>query len=203
MEKQGRIGLDATAPRKHDNALGLTGLAPPPDPAMASEHQDPFPDNASAAASGLESPDARLAKVVRVAALLDYYGELLTDRQRRFVELHFEEDLSFAEIADQFSVSRQAAHDAVKSAVAALENYEEKLKLLARNGVRMRSGAAEGPSLTQVAERLERLHDTLRRSGGILYDTGTVIRELGEAIAELRHFCPDQGPAPAAESAQP
>lgn len=169
---------------------------------MASEHQEPFSDNASAGPTGLESPDARLAKVVRVAALLDYYGELLTDRQRRFVELHFEEDLSFAEIADQFSVSRQAAHDAVKSAVAALENYEEKLKLLARNGVRTR-GAAEGPSLPQVAERLERLHDTLRRSGGILYDTGSVIRELGEAIAELRHFCPDQGSAPAAEDAQP
>ena len=50
------------------------------------------------------------------------------------MELHFDEDLSYAEIAEQTGTSRQAVHDGVSRAVAQLAEYEEKLGLIARSG---------------------------------------------------------------------
>lgn len=59
--------------------------------------------------------------------LNDLYGELLTDKQRHFFRLHYEEDLSFGEIALQHGVSRPAVHSAVKRAEALLLDYEKKV----------------------------------------------------------------------------
>ena len=70
-----------------------------------------------------------VTKAVRVGRLLDLYGPLLTDRQRQFMKLHYEDDLSFGEIAKEFTVSRQAIHDAVKHAEQSLEEYDQKLGL--------------------------------------------------------------------------
>lgn len=67
---------------------------------------------------------------VRTALLYDFYGPLLTERQRRFIELYFGEDLSLGEIAAEFSVSRQAVHDILHRSEAALEGFEAKLGLL-------------------------------------------------------------------------
>lgn len=69
---------------------------------------------------------------VRIGLLLDLYGNLLTERQREFVILHYDEDQSFGEIALGKGVSRQAVHDAVKHAEKSLEQYERKLRLLER-----------------------------------------------------------------------
>ena len=76
------------------------------------------------------SETAQIPRYARVGLLLDLYGALLTERQRSFVQLHFNEDHSFGEIAREHSVSRQAVHDAVKHAENALESYESKLHLL-------------------------------------------------------------------------
>ena len=58
--------------------------------------------------------------------LLDYYGALLTDRQREYYDLHYNEDLSLNEIASQSGTSRQAVWDAVRRADAVLREFEEK-----------------------------------------------------------------------------
>lgn len=73
-----------------------------------------------------------LQKIERMNWLLDFYGPLLTDKQRRIAELHYENDWSLGEIASEFGVSRQAIYDILKRAEKALESYEERLGLVAR-----------------------------------------------------------------------
>lgn len=65
--------------------------------------------------------------------LYDFYGPLLTDKQRRFIELYYAHDLSLAEVAEQVGISRQAVYDILKRSVKALKGYEEKLGLVAKH----------------------------------------------------------------------
>jgi len=62
-----------------------------------------------------------------VALLFDFYGPLLTPRQQELIRAYYLEDLSLAEIAGEDGVSRQAVHDLIKRAEAALHEYEAKL----------------------------------------------------------------------------
>lgn len=70
--------------------------------------------------------------VVDACMLLDFYGQLLTERMRLILELHFAEDMSLAEIADQENISRQAVHDTIRRGLKSLEEYEAKLGLIQR-----------------------------------------------------------------------
>ena len=67
----------------------------------------------------------------RAQQLLDAYGDLLTEHQRRTLGLHLDRDWSYAEIARTQGVSRTAVYDLVRRSQAALEDYEAKLGLLA------------------------------------------------------------------------
>jgi len=69
---------------------------------------------------------------VRLNLLLDFYGALLTPRQLQACRLYYEDNLSLAEIADVFSVTRQGVHDTVRRAEAQLLHYESKLLLVSR-----------------------------------------------------------------------
>lgn len=73
-----------------------------------------------------------LERTVEMAYLLDFYGPLLTERQRRLCDLYWGHDLSLSEIAAEAGVSRQAVHDLLRRATAALQAYEEKLGLYER-----------------------------------------------------------------------
>ena len=64
--------------------------------------------------------------------LLDFYGELLTDKQRECFDLHCNEDLSLSEIADQLGISRQGVWDNIRRAEAAMKDIEEKTGLIRR-----------------------------------------------------------------------
>lgn len=69
-------------------------------------------------------------KIAEVSLLYDFYGQLLTNRQRDVMQLYHEENLSLSEIANEFSISRQGVHDALKNAEKALHEYEQKLGLV-------------------------------------------------------------------------
>ena len=73
-----------------------------------------------------------MEKKVTLSWLLAFYGDLLTENQREMARLHWEEDLSLAEIAAQFSITRQSVHDTVGRTERQLEALEEKLGLLRR-----------------------------------------------------------------------
>ena len=64
--------------------------------------------------------------------LLDFYGELLTDKQRECCELYYNEDLSLSEIAEQSGISRQGVWDNIRRADATLRQTEEKTGLIRR-----------------------------------------------------------------------
>lgn len=73
-----------------------------------------------------------MEKLAWINLLYDFYGQLLTQRQQKFVELYYAHDLSLGEIAEQFGVSRQAVHDVLKRAENTLIGYEEKMGLLTK-----------------------------------------------------------------------
>ena len=62
---------------------------------------------------------------LEMTLLFDYYGDLLTERQRMCFDLHYNQDLSLAEIAEELQVSRQGVHDNINRAEALLRNMEE------------------------------------------------------------------------------
>ena len=64
--------------------------------------------------------------------LFDFYGDLLTDRQREFYDLYYNEDLSLAEIAENYGISRQGVRDVIVRAEAAMTEIEDKTHLIRR-----------------------------------------------------------------------
>ena len=96
--------------------------------------------------------------------LLDFYGELLTERQRSCYDLHVNEDLSLSEIAEQSGISRQGVWDNIRRAEQALREIEEKTGLV-RRFTELRRGLA---GIERQLEALEEGADegrkeTLRR----------------------------------------
>ena len=82
--------------------------------------------------------------------LFDSYGELLTEKQREYFDLHYNEDLSLAEIAQSEGVSRQSVWDIIRRAEETMRRFEEKTGLVARF-------AAERDILAAAQEKLARL----------------------------------------------
>lgn len=68
-------------------------------------------------------------EIGRKALLFDFYGPLLTEKQRQIYDYAVGEDMSLGEIAEATGVSRQAVHDMVRRTAGILESYEEKLGL--------------------------------------------------------------------------
>ena len=74
----------------------------------------------------------RMEKFVEQTLLYDFYGELLTKRQRQVYESVVLEDYSLSEVAEQLGISRQGVFDMVRRCNKTLEEYEEKLHLVER-----------------------------------------------------------------------
>lgn len=72
-----------------------------------------------------------LEKTLKMNMLFSFYGNLLSTKQAQYMSEYYEEDYTLAEIADNYGVSRQAVYDSIKRAEEALENYENKMHLIA------------------------------------------------------------------------
>lgn len=73
-----------------------------------------------------------MAKDLTISYLLDFYGEALTEKQREVMEQYFNDDLSLAEIASNFGITRQGVRDAIKRGEATVLELEEKIGFAAR-----------------------------------------------------------------------
>jgi hypothetical protein len=74
----------------------------------------------------------KVAKNLEISLLLDFYGEMLTEKQRDVVELYYNEDLSLAEIAAHSQITRQGVRDSIKRAEGVLLDLEARLGLAKR-----------------------------------------------------------------------
>lgn len=78
-----------------------------------------------------------MPKDLRITVLFDFYGDMLTDKQKEVIDLYYNEDLSLGEIASDSGITRQGVRDSIKRAEASLLELEERLGL-ARRFVEMR-----------------------------------------------------------------
>jgi predicted DNA-binding protein YlxM (UPF0122 family) len=68
-------------------------------------------------------------KMIDDTVLLDFYGELLTDKQKTIMEYYYNDDYTLTEISEILNISRQAIYDTVKRTNELLNVYENKLHL--------------------------------------------------------------------------
>lgn len=86
---------------------------------------------------------------LEMTLLFDYYGDLLTDRQKMCFDLRHNQDLSLAEIAQELNVSRQGVHDNLSRAESLLRNMEQKTGCVSRD-LACRRAAKEIEKIAQV-----------------------------------------------------
>ena len=115
----------------------------------------------------------------RMTMLFDFYGELLTARQKELFDLYYNDDLSLAEIAENEGISRQGVRDVIVRAEAAMQEIEDKTGLI-RRFEQMRghldaiSAAAEEINTINYRQyedpRLKELSDSICREANALKD---------------------------------
>lgn len=105
-----------------------------------------------------------MEKIVEQGLLYDFYGELLTEHQRKIYEDAVYHDLSLSEIAEMQGISRQGVHDLIRRCDRILEDYEEKLHMVRRfyemkEKIRRVDALAEESSLAseQIRKELKKL----------------------------------------------
>ena len=113
----------------------------------------------------------------RMAMLYDFYGDLLTPRQKEFYDLYYNDDLSLAEIAENYDITRQGVRDIIVRAEKTLEDIEEKTGLIQRYN-RTRATTA---ALRSLCSQLQALNQA-RVMDRELDDLG---RQLSDAIDDL------------------
>lgn len=71
-----------------------------------------------------------MEKFLEIGLLYDFYGQMLTEKQRYIIELYYNNDFSLGEISESMDISRQGVYDILKRSEKLLYRYEEKLKLV-------------------------------------------------------------------------
>lgn len=102
-------------------------------------------------------------KDLSVSLLMDFYGEILTEKQREVINLYYDDDLSLAEIAAEAKITRQGVRDCIKRGEATLREMEEKLGLVAR----FASHKKTLEKINEAAAKIQDINERYRFSGEI------------------------------------
>ena len=112
-----------------------------------------------------------VAKNLDVIILIDFYGDMLTEKQQSFLNYYYNDDLSLSEIAANEGITRQGVRDAIKRAEAQLVGMEERLGLVTRFE-NMKSGLGEIIEVSDEIAAYNREH--------------TLSKEINDATAKIK-----------------
>ena len=101
------------------------------------------------------------------ALLFDFYGELLTDKQKEYFDLRFNEDYSLAEIAELGGLSRQGVWDILRRAESAMRQMEEKTGIVGRYLERKAQIESIRAELAALLPENEKTRELLSRLDGL------------------------------------
>jgi len=93
--------------------------------------------------------------------LYDFYGTLLTEKQREIYTMHHDEDCSLAEIGETIGITPQAVADTLKRANGKLNRYEEKLRLVEKHRIhkklakQIEAKLLELETMPEISERVK------------------------------------------------
>ena len=117
----------------------------------------------------------KMDKIYEQTMLFDFYGELLTEHQRRIYEDVVYHDMSLGEIAEEQGISRQGVHDLIRRCDRILQDYENKLHLVERFA-----------KAKQTVTQIERLTMDGEADSAQIKENLTLIRRLSqELLSEL------------------
>ena len=125
------------------------------------------------------------SQAYRMAMLYDFYGDLLTPRQKEFYDLYYNDDLSLSEIAENYDITRQGVRDIIVRAERALEDIEEKTGLIQRYH-RTRAALSSLRDLCQQVQELneERFSDN---------DLDDLMQQMTTVINDMERECTSNG----------
>ena len=106
-------------------------------------------------------------KNLEIGYLLDFYGDVLSERKRTVLDYYYNDDLSLAEIAEEIGISRQGVRELIKKSGDELMFYEEKLGLAKR----FRSAQEQAEQLLVMME-----------NEGVSKEMKTAARDLMETV---------------------
>jgi predicted DNA-binding protein YlxM (UPF0122 family) len=116
--------------------------------------------------------------LARRALRYDFYGSLLTEKQRQYYDLYFQQDLSLGEISELQGISRTAVYDLLKRTDEALLQYEEKLGLVQKY-------LAGQAVIQELKQKLEALKEKTAVATGDHSGLNTEISDLWQQVGEL------------------
>ncbi len=114
--------------------------------------------------------------ILKTTLLFDFYGELLTDKQKNIYELFYQNDMSLSEIADELGISRQAVRDQLKRTEKILSEYENKLKLVERFMANKNSAG----KIRKLIDELEKKNELSQEALGIAEQIRRAVDEITE-----------------------
>ncbi len=117
-----------------------------------------------------------LPKDLSISVLMDFYGELLTPKQRDTLDLYYNQDFSLGEIAQHMEISRQGVRDFIKRGEKQLEEFESALGLAQR--------------FSSVSQEVEQAQEILNKLEALEHSQAaeTMLSQLADALAKIKAY---------------
>ena len=111
-----------------------------------------------------------MSKDLSISILMDFYGELLTQKQRDTLDFYYNSDYSLAEIAEHFDISRQGVRDFIKRGEKQLAEFEEKLGMVKK--------------YSTISSHISEIESVMESNNTVIADS--VHKKISKILAEIK-----------------